>query len=141
MADERSGRCLCGAVRFTATPAKLEMDVCHCTFCQRWTGGVFMAVPCGDSLRFEDEAQLGTFKSSDYGERLFCRACGSSLAWRMQDRSHSAVSMQAFAERGDFLFAEEIFVDEKPATYEFANDTRRLTGAEVFAQFGANAGG
>lgn len=34
-----------------------------------------------------------------------------------------------------FTFQEQIFVDEKPADYDFANDTPKLTGAEVFAKF------
>ena len=130
-----AGGCLCGAVRFTAVPTKLEMDVCHCSKCRRWSGGVFMAVPGGDTVKFESDAALGVFGSSDYGERLFCRTCGSTLAWRMKDGSSTAVSMQAFDDSSGFVFAEEIFIDEKPPQYAFANETRKLTGEEVFAQF------
>mgnify|MGYP000675211619 CR=1 FL=1 len=32
----------------------------------------------------------------------------------------------------------QIFIDEKPAYYCFANETHNMTGAEVFAQFGAS---
>lgn len=133
--EVRSGGCLCGAVRLSASPTKLEMDVCHCSMCRRWSGGVFMAVPCGDTLRFDKDDELAIFRSSDYGERLFCRSCGSSLAWRMQDGSNAAVSMQAFDDIEGFVFAEEIFVDEKPDHYTFANETRKLTRADVMAQF------
>ena len=29
----------------------------------------------------------------------------------------------------------QIFIDEKPNYYEFANDTPKMTGKQVFAQF------
>ena len=32
----------------------------------------------------------------------------------------------------------QIFIDEKPAYYDFANKTKNMTGAEVFAAFGAS---
>lgn len=129
----RSGGCLCGAARFTATPATHEVDACHCSRCRKWSGGVYMAVPC-EALSFENEGALGLFQSSEYGERGFCAACGSSLFWRMQDRSVTVVSLQAFDDQSGFVLAEEIFVDDKPATYAFANDTRKLTGEEFFAR-------
>ena len=133
-----TGGCLCGAVRFAATPAKPEMDVCHCSMCQRWTGGVFMSTSCGTSLEIvEGEGELGLYPSSEWAERGFCRKCGSSLFWRGIEDGHVAVSMQAFDDPTRFSFAEEIFIDEKPATYSFANQTRKMTGAEVIAAYAA----
>ncbi|KAA0970671.1 GFA family protein [Aureimonas fodinaquatilis] len=135
-----SGGCLCGNVRFSAVPEKLEMDVCHCSMCRKWSGGVFMAVPCGDSVEFVKSDTLETYKSSEWGERLFCRACGSSLFWRLQSPHQYVVAMHAFDDISQFHFAEEIFIDEKPAHYSFSNDTRKLTGAEVMAAFAAGQG-
>lgn len=127
-----TGRCLCGAVRFTAR-AGAHMDVCHCGMCRRWSGGVFMGVPVTE-LAIEDETALGVYRSSDYGERVFCKTCGASLFWRMQDGSAAVVSLQALDEASGVVFAEEIFIDDKPATYDFANDTAKLTGAEFIAR-------
>jgi hypothetical protein len=132
MGETLSGKCLCGAVRFTATPKNDEMSVCHCGMCRRWSGGVFMAVGC-ETLDVEDGAPLGVYRSSDYGERVFCSVCGSSLFWRMHDDSFFAVCPQAFDDPSRFRFASEIFIDAKPANYAFANDTRKMTGAEFFA--------
>ncbi|WP_062229272.1 GFA family protein [Aureimonas frigidaquae] len=134
------GGCLCGAVRFTATPAKLEMDVCHCGMCRKWSGGVFMCVPCGTDVAVEDGASLKSFASSQWGERVFCGNCGTSLFWRMQDGSATMVSLHAFDDGTPFRFAEEIFIDEKPGLYAFANDTRKLTGAQVMAAFASGQG-
>ena len=35
----------------------------------------------------------------------------------------------------DFTLSSEIFIDEKPAYYELKNDTRKMTGQQVFEQF------
>lgn len=133
-----SGGCLCGAVRYTAVPEKPEMDVCHCRMCRRWSGGVLMSVPCND-LVIEDERALGRYASSEWAERLFCKECGTSLFWRFQndESGHVAVAFQSFDDLAPVSFAEEIFIDEKPALYEFAGARRRKTGAEVIAAFEA----
>ena len=135
-----SGHCLCGAVKFTATPTRMEMGVCHCSMCRRWSGGVFMAVDCGTSVVVDDSNQLGVYKSSGYGERCFCKACGSTLFWRMQDGSANVVAAQAFDDASGFAFASEIFTDAQPPNYAFANQTKRMTGPEFFAAFMAAKG-
>lgn len=135
MSRRLTGGCLCGEVRFSAEPAACEMGICHCGMCRKWTGGVYMAVGCGPDLEFEDGSKLGIYSSSDYGERLFCKTCGSSLAWRLKDGSYASVSAQAFDNPAVFKLTGEIFVDEQPANYAFANETTRMTGPEVFALY------
>ncbi len=138
MAERLSGGCICGAVRFAATPASDEMGVCHCSLCRRWSGGAgFLGVDCGAAVTVENEDMLGIYKSSNYGERVFCKACGSTLFWRMQDGSDIVVSAQAFDTPGVFRFTSEIFVDEKPDNYTFANETKKMTSAEFFAAYAA----
>ncbi len=137
-----SGGCLCGAVRFTAKPEKQEMDVCHCGMCRKWSGGVFMAVPCTD-VSVADEQALGVYPSSDWGERVFCKTCGSSLFWRLREggNGHVAVAFQSFDDPSPFDFVAEIFIDEKPALYAFAGERPRLTGDEFLARVAAKQGG
>jgi hypothetical protein len=125
-------------VRFKAAPSKTEMGVCHCSMCRRWTGGTFMAVDCGNSLQVLQGEEMAIYRSSDWGERAFCRNCGSSLFWRSVDDGNVAVSVQAFDDPGIFAFVEEIFIDEKPPNYAFANTTSKKTGAEVFATFASD---
>ena len=136
-AKKLSGGCLCGAVRYSAVPEKPEMDVCHCGMCRRWSGGVFMSVPCTD-VEVSDETQLGVYPSSEWGERVFCRACGTSLFWRQRSgEGHVAVAFPSLDSAGDLAFAEEIFIDEKPGLYAFAGVRRRKTGEQVIAEFQA----
>ena len=128
----KSGRCLCGAVTFTAK-AGHEMHACHCDYCRRWSGGAFMSVFV-EGVEIADESQIGVYKSSDYGERVFCKTCGSSLFWRMQDGSAAVASLQAFEDKSGVAFAEEIYIDKKPALYSFAGSAATLTEAEFLAR-------
>jgi len=134
MTDARlSGRCLCGAVTFTAIP-KPDMHACHCEYCRRWSGGVFLSIECSDIEVASPEA-VGVFDSSEWAERRFCKTCGSSLFWALKDGSGTAVSVQAFDDPSTFVFADEIFIESKPSNYAFAGDRPRRTGEEVMAQF------
>lgn len=134
MSDAQKCSCMCGAVKFSATPSKMEMGACHCKMCSQWSGGVFLNVTC-DQVTFEDESKVTAFKSSEWGERVFCSTCGSTLVWRTQDKIHNGVSVQAFEDPGVFAFTHQIFVDRKPANYAFANETTMKTEAEIMAMF------
>ena len=130
---ERSGECVCGAVRFTLR-ADADMHACHCGLCRRWAGGAFMALSCGEPV-FAEAAALRAYGSSDWAERLLCGACGTSLFWRLRDGSHWAVSAHALDDQEDVRFRAQLFTDEKPDFYAFANNTTMMTGADVFAAF------
>ena len=134
MADTNSyaGSCLCGAVTFTAEIAAPEMAVCHCSMCRKWSGGVFFAAEA-QAITVADESALGVYSSSEWGERCFCKTCGTTLMWRGKDGSHLALAAQSLDRADDFALTTQIFIDEKPAAYDFAQDTQNLTGEEVFA--------
>ena len=133
-----NGRCLCGAVHFSFAPAKREVGVCHCSMCRRWAAGPFMVLDHEGAVAFEGGENIGVYKSSEWGERAFCKVCGTSLYWRLSGADHYAVSAGALDDQAGLAFTTEIFIDEKPAYYAFANDTTRMTGAEAMAAFGAD---
>jgi hypothetical protein len=87
-----------------------------------------------EDLTFSGEAPR-VYRSSAWGERVFCATCGTSLAWRMQDGASAAVAEAAFEPRLDLPLHMEIFIDEKPSGYEFAGERKRLTAAETIALF------
>ena len=130
-----SGGCLCGAVRFTASPNDREVGACHCGMCRRWTAGPFMVRDCGTTLSVEDKTNLGIYRSSEWAERAFCKQCGTPLFYRLIEQDLYFVSAEAFDNREGYALASQVFIDEKPAYYEFANKTHNMTGAEVFAAF------
>lgn len=133
---EVSGQCLCGAVRLTARVARPVVDACHCNMCRRWSGGPMMAVEADGEVAFEDEGKVAVHASSDWAERGFCRQCGTHLFYRLKEHIHYALPVGLLETGPSWVFETEIFVDEKPEFYDFANDTRRMTGKEVFEQFG-----
>jgi hypothetical protein len=132
-----SGGCLCGAVRFTAAPANREVGVSHCGMCRRWTAGPFLVLDCADTLKLEDDANLGVYRSSEWAERCFCKRCGTPLFYRLIGKSLHFESAEAFDDRNGYVFRTQIFIDEKPSYYDFANQTHNMTGADVFAAFGS----
>ena len=56
-----------------------------------------------------------------------------STGWSARDSYY--VSAEAFDDRAGYALTSQIFIDEKPAYYDFANKTHNMTGAEVFAAF------
>ncbi len=137
MSERLAGGCICGAVRFTAVPQGKSMHVCHCAMCRRWSGGLYMAVDCGQmsSVQIDGEDAIAIYRSSGHGERVFCSKCGSNLFWRLADGSHVSVSAQAFDDPEVFELGLEMFTDEQPSHYELKSDCRRMTGPETIAFF------
>ena len=139
MSKTASGGCLCGAVRFTATLKNHELGVCHCSMCRRWAAGPFFAMECEGTVKIADASQLGAYRSSEWAERCFCKQCGSVLFYRLVGKDFSAVSAEAIDDKSSLTFTSQIFIDDKPAYYDFANKTHNMTGAEVFAAFAPKA--
>ena len=136
-----TGRCNCGAVTFSARIPELHMDACHCGMCRRQAAGPMMMLTVKD-LEVGGGDSLGIYEASAWGQRLFCRSCGSAIAWRMKDGSHASVSAFAFDEPVGADLAVEIFIDEKPDGYAFAGSAQKMTGAQVVAMFaGGNPDG
>lgn len=139
--DKRTGGCLCGAVRFTATPKPhddgMHVDACHCDMCRRQIGGPLMAV-ASDALEVTRDDGLRVYQSSDWAERGFCGQCGSNLFWRLRDGSFATVNAGALDDLSGAKLTSEIFVDQKPDYYDFAQPTQKLTASDVRTMFGFN---
>lgn len=127
-----TGRCLCGAVTFTATPNG-GMHACHCPTCRRQSGGILFSVDCGDSV--EVTGEVATYVSSEWATRQFCPACGTGLFWRSNDGAITMVSAQAFDDPSVFALDDEFCIESKPTTYALAGERPRLTTDELWAQF------
>lgn len=134
---ERSGRCLCGRINFTFTPAEAEIDACHCGMCRRWGGGPGLSVKAAGSAEVQGRENLATYKSSDWAERQFCRICGSHLFYSAPSLGYFGVSAGSLDDLSGLPLTTEIFIDRKPDAYEFANATVKLTEAEFLAMVSA----
>jgi hypothetical protein len=90
-----TGGCLCGIVRFEVDELG-PASYCHCTRCQRRTGGACSAQTRidGSALRLVAGADsLRSFRPEEGFEKLFCSGCGSQLFSR-NPAEHSQMSIR-----------------------------------------------
>lgn len=130
-----SGKCLCGAVRFTANSESPHLGACHCTMCRKWGSGPFLEIECGTSVRFEDEQNITVYSSSEWGERGFCSKCGSNLFYRIKESGSTGVAAGLIDDLSGFSMIAQVCVDDKPDYYSFAQKTKEFTCEEMFALF------
>ncbi len=82
MADEKvsqAGGCLCGAVRYEGEDLQ-SLVYCHCTMCQKATGGAFALFSQCEKERFRiTKGEPKWYPSSEALERGFCQDCGTPL--------------------------------------------------------------
>jgi len=137
---DAKGSCLCGAIEVTARHLSKDVGACHCSMCRKWSGGPLLAVDGGTDVSFAGEENISLFDSSDWAERAFCGKCGTHLFYKLKQSGQYIVPAGLFEDDKRFVFEHQIFIDEKPAYYRFANETRDMTGAEVFAKYAPPSG-
>lgn len=130
---ETRGSCVCGAVTLRAVGLGMDAGACHCDICRRWGGGPLFALACAD-IHFEGQDQIRTYDTTAWAERGFCSVCGTHLFIRVKPNGRYILPAGLFDIEPELHFDHQIFIDRKPAYYTFANETRNLTGQEVFAQ-------
>jgi hypothetical protein len=96
-----TGGCLCGGVRFELTARPTSAGYCHCTRCQRRTGGGSSAQARVDGRAFElvqGEELVKCWRHPDGGfAKCFCAECGAHLFSRNpDDPAQMSVRMGAF---------------------------------------------
>lgn len=129
-----TGECLCGAVRFTGDVVGNGLQACHCNQCQSWTGGGPLITARVKNLHVDGQEAITHFQASDWGERAFCKVCGSTLYWRLQGRSIAFLPVGLLEDQTGLEMSEEIFVDHRPDWLPAWPDARQSTEAEMKAQ-------
>tara|TARA_R110002074_G_scaffold116692_2_gene248201 strand:+ start:584 stop:1030 length:447 start_codon:yes stop_codon:yes gene_type:complete len=137
----RSGGCLCGAVRFTATLTSRDFGACHCEMCRRWTGSALLGITVPqDNVQWQGAAQIARFQSSNWAERANCRTCGSPLYYHVTLKGPMSANLEIpvglFDDANGLTFNSEIYIDHKPDSFAYAGDHPRLTRTETLAKFG-----
>lgn len=135
-----TGKCLCGAVTYEVNDLPMETGACHCSMCRRHSGGVYLGVQVpADNITYAGTENIGTYVSSPWAERCFCKTCGSTLYYRVTAPGpHQGQYHIAFGSLDDpsgMKMTGEIFSDLKPDAYAFAGDHHRMTEAETMAMF------
>ena len=133
-----TGQCLCGQVKISTQTLDHHVGACHCSTCRKWTGGIILSVNCGSEVQFEGEANIQCFDSSPWAERGFCKQCGTHLFYRLLDQPFYAIPVGLFDDQQDWQLTREVFIDQRPEFYCFAQRTEQLTGDELFALHGSD---
>ena len=87
---QRSGRCVCGAIRYLCTGDPERVTICHCLWCQRRTGTAFgtEVVFREENVAFSGDPLSAYRHTSDESGRwleiYFCPRCGSNLGLTLQ---------------------------------------------------------
>ena len=129
------GSCLCGAVSLSTTSMNPHVAACDCNMSQKWGRGALMAVECKSDVSFRGEENIELYQSSKWAERGFCKKCGSHLFYRFKKNYSYFIPVGIFDDESDLVLTHQVFIDEKPEYYAFANETKNMTGEEIFAQF------
>ena len=138
---QRSGGCLCGAVRFTATLTGTNFGVCHCPMCRKWTGSALLGITVPEgNVEWSGAEHIARRRSSGWGERAWCRECGSPLWMRVTvDGPYSGnveLPLGLFDDANGLTLTNEIYIDHKPDSYAFAGVGRQvLTRAQCVEKF------
>ena len=142
LSHDVKGQCLCQKTQVTVKTLGHSLGACHCRMCRKWGGGPLLAVDCGSAVSINGEDHVAVFDSSEWADRGFCRECGTHLFYRIKSTGQHIMPIGLFdsdvLDNSDSVVLDhQIFVEEKPGYYDFANETVNLTGEEVFAQFPA----
>lgn len=130
----RQGACLCGAVRISGA-FEDAVAACHCRQCQTWTGGgpLYSVMALG-TVEITGTEATASYKASDWGERVFCRHCGTTLWWKMQGKPVTSVAPGLFAGQDGLAVTSEIFVDCRAGWMPPLPGTGQSTQAEEMAK-------
>lgn len=138
MTDLLKGQCLCGAVQVSA---KLKgapgIQACHCGQCRRWTGGSPYLCVWVEGLSFEGEDNIARYHASDWGERGFCRTCGTTLFWAMQGKIPDSIAVGLLDDQSGLTVTEEIFTDRRAGWLPVWKGASQSTEAEQIEKFDA----
>jgi hypothetical protein len=105
MAEQVTGGCQCGRIRYRVAVDQAEAYLCHCKMCRKATGGAsiaFVGVPLA-AITWEG-VEPDAYRSSPIAERPFCSTCGTPLGFRFtQDARNMDLTLGSFDDPGRFV--------------------------------------
>ena len=123
------GRCLCGAVTWSATGPVTRNLVCHCESCQRATSSPFTAFVGLPSDSVTWSGAITHFESSPGTWRGFCPSCGSRLYFR-SDRWPEEVHVHAatLADQSGYRPDAQVVLAERAPWLDHLDTAARCDG-------------
>ena len=120
---DKSGSCLCNAVRYRVTGPMRPVIGCHCVQCRKQTGHYMAAtsVPI-KSFQLVEQRGLQWYRASDEARRGFCNICGSTLFWQRDGADRISIAAGSLDGETGLSTACHIFVDNKADYYDLDKD-------------------
>ena len=121
-----SGRCLCGAIRYSLSGAPFSVADCHCSICRRESGAPSLPYA---GYRRADVTLSGTlryYRSSSAARRGFCGDCGSPLTYEAD--GHPAlvwITVGTHDAAADVAPREHLYVADKLPWVEIRADLKQ----------------
>ena len=115
--NTRSGRCLCGAIRYRCGPLLYPPTLCHCESCRRAAGAhsVGWLTVTQAQLAYEGAAPQ-EYQSSPGVWRAFCARCGTPLTYRNAQRPGEIdVTIGSVDAPGQVVPVDHIWMQDAPA--------------------------
>lgn len=127
--SERTGSCLCGAVRYRVTGPMRQVVGCHCRQCRKQTGH-YMAASAVRLVHFEltQDRGLKWYRASEEARRGFCAECGSTLFWQADGADTIALAAGAIDDDTGLATEAHIFVADKGDYYDLDDGLPQLEG-------------
>ncbi|WP_404400138.1 GFA family protein [Pelagibacterium halotolerans] len=116
----RTGGCACGAIRFEVTEPFIGIGSCHCTDCQKASGGGpnyvaltprnALDVVAGEVKLFHRKGDSGAVVA-----RAFCGECGTPLWSIPAHEPFIPIKLGALDDTADLMPQMQIYVDSAPS--------------------------
>jgi hypothetical protein len=104
MAEQMSGGCACGRVRYSVTIHDDDAYLCHCRMCQRATGSVSIAFKQVKRAEIAWDKDPDWYDSSPIALRPYCRECGTSLGFKFKEGSDNMdITVASFDDPSRFV--------------------------------------
>lgn len=122
------GGCLCGAIRYRSTAAPLRAVICHCSMCRKHSGSLALAFahfPL-DSFKWLKAAPT-RYRSSQFAERGFCSACGSTVSMHEEILADRVlITLGSLDEPGRVTPDDHVWTSARVAWFEISDDLPRF---------------
>lgn len=115
-----TGRCNCGAVKFSVEGEIAGPSVCHCSQCRRQSGHTWSSAYAPETA----VAITGTptwYAASPGAKRGFCGTCGAFLFWKAHDEDTMSFALGALDAPTGITLEKHIFVADKGDYYQIAD--------------------
>ena len=126
---QRTGGCMCGAVRFQTTGEPARTIHCHCEDCRKHTGAPVVTLPVFrvEQVAFSGEERT-VYPSSPTVGRAFCAKCGTSLTFETELAEYGqlcAVHISTFDDPESLRPTHHSFYAERIGWFDVADELPR----------------